>query len=166
MHRKAYEEAAATAKGQTVLDLGCNVGYGTAILASTAARAVGIDVSDQAIQEARSRFPAAEFQVVDGMRLPFADGSFDLLTSMQVIEHIVDYDNYLSEIRRVLRPGGTAFFATPNSRLRLESGDEALERHPLPRVHRRGVEGVAAPFLPDRPGPRSLRGGAVVPSGV
>lgn len=124
MHLKAYQEASEVAHGATVLDCGCNNGYGTAHLSRVAERVVGVDVSDRAIDEARSRHGGGnrEFRVVDGLTLPFADDSFDLAVSFQVIEHVGDYGPYLSEIRRVLRPSGTALFTTPNRLVRLDPG--------------------------------------------
>lgn len=124
IHLKAYEEAAQFVNESSyVLDLGCNTGYGTAVLAKSAREVIGVDVSVTALEEARRRFGSAEnlsFTEVDGRTLPFEDGHFDVVVSMQVIEHIGDYDRYLSEIRRVSRPGGTAIFSTPNANLRLD----------------------------------------------
>ncbi|NNF12641.1 MAG: class I SAM-dependent methyltransferase [Gemmatimonadetes bacterium] len=124
MHLKAYEVASELAHGATVLDCGCNNGYGTAHLSSVAKRVVGVDVSDRAIEEAQSRHGGEnrDFRVVDGLTLPFEDDSFDLSVSFQVIEHVGDYGPYLSEIRRVLTPAGIALFTTPNRLVRLDAG--------------------------------------------
>jgi SAM-dependent methyltransferase len=124
IHMRAYIEAARLAKGRAVLDLGCNCGYGTAVIGRESKSVVGIDVSDQAIAEAVSRHQSENvtFRVVDGKRLPFEDGTFDLVTSLQVIEHINDLGSYLSEVGRVLSGGGIAVFTTPNAVLRLDPG--------------------------------------------
>jgi SAM-dependent methyltransferase len=124
MHKRDYEEAARFTQGQFVLDLGCNNGYGSRILADTCRRVVAVDVSEAAVADAISRFGnfGIEFQTVDGDTLPFQDGMFDGVVSFQVIEHIEQPDRYLSEIVRVLRPGGQAIFTTPNREIRLESG--------------------------------------------
>ena len=124
MHLKAYEEIGRLARGKTVLDLGCNHGYGTKELSRSATAAAGVDVSARAIEEAQRRYAASgiDFRVFDGQRLPFDDRCFDLVASCQVIEHIVDVGAYLSEIHRVLRPGGVAVFTTPNAAIRLDAG--------------------------------------------
>jgi len=124
IHMKAYARAAEAAVGRDVLDVGCNNGYGTATVAETCRSIVGVDVSGEAIEAARTRFAGgpARFQRVEGGALPFADASFDLVTSFQVIEHVVDVEPYLAEICRVLRPGGTAIFTTPNREIRLDPG--------------------------------------------
>jgi SAM-dependent methyltransferase len=130
MHLRAYGEARAYATGRDVLDLGCNTGYGTLDFVDVARRVVGIDVSPRAIDLARARAGAenAEFRVVDGIQLPFPDASFDLVTSFQVLEHIADPVPFLAEIRRVLRPGGTALLTTPNAAIRLDPGMKPWNR--------------------------------------
>ncbi|MFQ5669204.1 MAG: class I SAM-dependent methyltransferase [Acidobacteriota bacterium] len=123
IHLKAYEEAAGM-PGQAVLDVGCNTGYGTRLLGRHRREIVGVDVSAEAVRQAR-QLPGTRrvaFQVMDGKELPFADGRFDLVVSFQVIEHVVDHASYLSEIRRVLAPHGRAVFTTPNAVLRLLPG--------------------------------------------
>ena len=124
IHLKAYTEAAPMASNQVVLDLGCNNGYGTRIIKDCCKEVIGVDISPRAIAEARRRFgtDGIEFRLVDGVRLPFADGRFDLVVSFQVIEHVGDYEVYLSEMKRVLTPGGKALLTTPNARIRLDPG--------------------------------------------
>lgn len=124
MHLRAYEEIGVLARDRTVLDLGCNHGYGTSILNRHAARTVGVDVSARAIETARQRHSAegVDFLPFDGTTLPFDDGRFDLIASCQVIEHVPDADRYLSEIRRVLAPQGLAALTTPNAAIRLDPG--------------------------------------------
>jgi SAM-dependent methyltransferase len=124
MHVKAYDEAAARCAGRDVLDVGCNTGYGTVRLVPVARSVTGVDVSPAAVAAARTREggEAATFEVIDGLGLPFPDDSFDLVTSFQVVEHVLDPVPYLQEIRRVLRPGGIAILTTPNAAIRLDPG--------------------------------------------
>ncbi len=124
MHRRDYEDAAGMAGGKKVLDLGCNNGYGTSIIAGKATEVVGLDVSPQATELARERYgaPSTEFITFDGLRIPFPDDSFGLVVSLQVIEHVMDAGAYLREIIRVLAPGGRVMFTTPNAVIRLDPG--------------------------------------------
>ncbi len=122
LHQKAYEEAEKLARGKTVLDLGCNHGYGTRTISRNAASVIGLDVSARAIETARRRYPDLDFRLFDGGALPFPDRQFDLVTSFQVIEHVAGVADYLAEIRRVLRPGGLVVFTTPNAAIRLDPG--------------------------------------------
>lgn len=123
IHRKAYEETARIVAGKRVLDLGCNVGYGTEVMLATAASAAGLDVSPRSVEAARTRLgKAVDIRLYNGLRSDFPDQSFDAVVSLQVIEHISDYNTYFSEILRLLRPGGVALLTTPNACLRLEPG--------------------------------------------
>jgi len=128
IHLKAYEEAAKMAKDKSVLDYGCNIGYGTKVIGTNCKEVIGVDVSPKAIEEARRRFGSngIEFRLSDGIRLPFKDNRFDLVVSFQVIEHIDDYDSYLTEIKRVLADTGKVLFTTPNARIRLDPGMKPL----------------------------------------
>lgn len=124
IHRVAYEQAAARAAGKDVLEIGCNNGYGTVIVAAQSRSTIGVDVSPAAIESAQrnNARPNIQYRTIDGLRLPFEDAQFDLVISFQVIEHISDVGRYLSEMRRVLRPGGIALLTTPNATIRLNPG--------------------------------------------
>lgn len=124
IHRKAYEEAAQIASEKRVLDWGCNDGYGMEILRKSSKEIAGIDVSVRAVNAARRRFAndPVQIELFDGTECPFATGSFEVVVSFQVIEHVTDPNCYLSEICRVLAPHGTAIFTTPNAEVRLEPG--------------------------------------------
>jgi len=122
IHQKAYHEASIYAKDKIVLDLGCNIGYGTNILSNHAKTIFGVDISSNAIQTAKETYQNSNinFKYFDGNTLPFEDNKFDLIVSFQVIEHIVDYNIYLNEMKRVLSPDGNVILTTPNSKLRLK----------------------------------------------
>ena len=124
MHLRAYDEAVTHAAGRDVLDVGCNTGYGTLRFVPVAKRVVGVDVSPRAIDAARERAPGGrpEFVLTGGFDLPFPDGSFDLVTSFQVLEHVPDPIAFLRELARVTGPGGTVILATPNAATRLDPG--------------------------------------------
>ena len=161
MHLRAYDEAVAYAPGRDVLDVGCNTGYGTVRFVPVARSVTGTDVSPKAIEAARMRAVDGQprFVLTDGGVLPFDDGSFDLVTNFQVLEHVPDAISYLEGLRRVTRPGGTIVLATPNAATRLDPGmapwnrfhlreytagelRELLERV-FPRVRIRGMFGTA-----------------------
>ena len=118
--------------GDRVLDLGCGDGSFTAELAPAVTSVVGAEVAEAAVRRARARHPSLEFQLVplDG-ELPFADGSLDLVWSTEVIEHVADTARWLSEVRRVLAPGGRLLLTTPShGRARLALG--GIERYSQP----------------------------------
>ncbi|AZS76404.1 SAM-dependent methyltransferase [Streptomyces lydicus] len=104
------------APAATVLDIGCGDGSAAATAAQVLAghRLVGVDWSQDALRRARTRLPCAvRGELTDG-GLPFASGSADAVLFSEVIEHLVDPDAALDELRRVLRPGGHLMLSTPN----------------------------------------------------
>jgi len=115
-HMARYAFAARLAQGKRVLDAGCGAGYGTAALAAKASSVVGVDVAEDAIAFARANYalPNLLFAQASCDALPYPDGSFDLVVSFEVIEHLKDYRGFLREARRVLAPGGQFIVSTPN----------------------------------------------------
>lgn len=91
-----------------VLDVGCGRGeLLDRIRTSYNALCYGVDVSPKSLEEATNRSdPDLNLARSDGRQLPFADGSFDLITSLDVLEHIDSADKALREMTRVVRPGG------------------------------------------------------------
>jgi SAM-dependent methyltransferase len=104
------------APGARWLDLGCAYGYLVAEARAGGFRAVGVDVSAYALAKVAGSAPAAAGCVARGVleRLPFPDGSFDVVSAFDVLEHVVDPDAALREIHRLLRPGGVLVGATPD----------------------------------------------------
>ena len=97
------------------LDLGCGDGVLTSIL--RADRVTAADVSAVALARARERMPGAEFaELAPDAPLPFGDSAFELVLCAETIEHVRDVQLLLSEIRRVLVPGGRLALTTPAHR--------------------------------------------------
>lgn len=108
--------------GDQVLEVGCGCGYLSLELARSGRQVTGVDVSSVAIEQAQrhaERFPSAgapDFVCVSGLELPFPFNSFDLVFSVEVLEHLheADVPRYLAGAFRVLRPGGRFWVKTPN----------------------------------------------------
>jgi len=99
---------------ERALDLGCGDGRLAAEL--DAGELAAADVSPVALERTRRRLPDARIvELEPDAALPFGDGSFDLVLCAETIEHVRDVQLLLSEIRRVLRPGGTLALTTPAS---------------------------------------------------
>ena len=95
------------------LDIGCSVGATVKAASDLGWQASGVDISETAIKLCRQK--GLHCQVVEGIELPFADNTFDLVTHWHVIEHVEDIKSALTEWRRVLKSGGIMMFETPNS---------------------------------------------------
>ncbi len=105
-------------RGKDVLDLGCAGGFMAEALAERGARVTGIDPAAAAIDAARAHARAEghdiTYDVGVGEALPYADGAFDAVVSVDVLEHVSDLDRVIAEVSRVLRPGGLFLFDTIN----------------------------------------------------
>jgi len=105
---------AAVRPADHVLDVGCGEGLLAAALEDAGALVVGIDVAEEPLRRARTRHPSLDLRVVDGEGpWPLHDAAFDVVWAGEVIEHVADTATWLSEVRRVLRPGGTLLLSTP-----------------------------------------------------
>ena len=97
-----------------VLDLGCGEGRFAAELARAGAAAVGVDVSHEALRRARARYPELDLRAIPSSgSWPLDDAGFDIAWAGETIEHVADTAGWLSEVRRVLRAGGTLLLSTP-----------------------------------------------------
>jgi SAM-dependent methyltransferase len=118
-HRAEYRLCATLLGPGRVLDVGCGVGHSYEELAPR--ESVGVDVAAGALAGQQR-----ETRVADMRQLPFADGAFAAVVSIQSIEHVPDPERALAEVRRVLAPGGRAIFVTPN-RLTFGRPDEIID---------------------------------------
>jgi SAM-dependent methyltransferase len=114
-HLARYWWAGDLVAGRTVLDAGCGVGYGAAMLAAAgAAEVVGVDVAADAIAAAAAANPGIDFTVGDIHALPFDDGRFDVVVCFEVIEHVDGQDEAIAELSRVLGDDGVLAMSSPN----------------------------------------------------
>lgn len=116
-HYGRYRFAAGFVHGGRVVDVACGEGYGSDLLsAAGAAQVVGVDRDEAAIRAAVARYrrPGLAFRVADAAATGEADGSADLVVSFETIEHVADAAAFVTEIARILRPGGLCVVSTPN----------------------------------------------------
>jgi 2-polyprenyl-3-methyl-5-hydroxy-6-metoxy-1,4-benzoquinol methylase len=100
--------------GMRVLDVGCGEGRFATELVGAGARVTGLEVAEEPLRRARARHPELELALVEQSgRWPLPDASFDLVWAGEVIEHVGDTAAWLSELRRVLRSGGSLLISTP-----------------------------------------------------
>lgn len=123
MHER-HRFAAAYVAGREVLDAACGTGWGWADLGQPR-KITGIDLSVQALLEGRRLGFARRTAAAEMERLPFRSGSFDAVTCLEAIEHIPASAaaEFLTECRRVLRPGGVLVLSTPLRKSGRHSGN-------------------------------------------
>jgi SAM-dependent methyltransferase len=100
---------------ERVLDYGCGQGRYLDVVRERFpnARLSGSDVSEVALEHARRRRPWAEYVAMEDERVPLPDGAFDLVVSVEVLEHVADVERATSELGRLLAPGGRLVLTTP-----------------------------------------------------
>ena len=124
-HISRYRFAAQFAGGKRILDVGCGAGYGTALLAESAADALGFDLAEDAVRYASAHYGNVRFRVASADRFPLPTDSRDLITAFEVIEHLEDWRTLLTESHRVLADDGLFFVSTPNKSYYTEARAEA-----------------------------------------
>jgi 2-polyprenyl-6-hydroxyphenyl methylase/3-demethylubiquinone-9 3-methyltransferase len=121
--------------GRTALDVGCGAGLLAEPLARLGAKVTGVDASPEVIAVAREHAAAV------GLTIDYAaddvhqlDGQFDLVTSLEVIEHVAEPGAFLKTLAKRLAPGGLLILSTPNatgwSKLMMITLGEGLGRIP------------------------------------
>jgi len=102
-----------------VLDLGCGEGTFTFHLnkLDKIKKITGTDISQIAISQAKKKYPGVEFITVAATTLPFPKESFDFIAMVELVEHILDIKQMLTEVNRVLKPGGYILVTTTDFNL-------------------------------------------------
>jgi 2-polyprenyl-3-methyl-5-hydroxy-6-metoxy-1,4-benzoquinol methylase len=100
-------------RGKKLLDAGCGTGWLSKRACERGATVTSLDVGAKLLAQVAKKCDS-ERVVGDILRLPFADGTFDVVVSSEVIEHTVEPRRAVSELARVLRPGGVLVITVPN----------------------------------------------------
>lgn len=103
------------AAGERALDAGCGEGWFASELIRAGVSVVALDIAEEPLRRARARVPGLDARLIDpDGTWPFADASFDAVWAGETLEHIADTAGWLSQARRVLRPGGRLLLSTPS----------------------------------------------------
>lgn len=117
-HIQRYLAISRHAAGKTVLDAACGEGYGSDLLAHTAASVTGLDVSEEAVSHARRTYSRNNltFLAASIGSIPLPDQSVDLIVSFETIEHVPEaiQFGFLAEAARILKADGQLVISTPN----------------------------------------------------
>lgn len=125
--------------GERLLDVGCGNGAQTVRFLPFFKKVIGIDVVPEhidAFQRILNEQSTNHGQALlyDGHRIPFPDASFDVVVSIETLEHVQDEQRILGEIRRVLKPEGTLIVSVPNKWWPFETHGATLPILPWHRV--------------------------------
>jgi SAM-dependent methyltransferase len=112
-HLVVYEWIAARVGGLDVIDMACGEGYGSDVLARSAASVVGVDANPEAHDHARQRYRRPNLRFARELVETFSAPA-DAVVFLQTIEHVQDPDAVLEHFRSLLGQDGLAFVTTPN----------------------------------------------------
>lgn len=147
LHRYAFAQS--LVRGLSVLDAACGEGYGSAILAETAAAVTGVDISAESVEHARNRYaaPNLRYEAADCTELPFEDGTFDCVVSYETLEHLEAQDCLLNEFRRVMKPHGFLLISSPDKAVYT---DQQQNRNPwhVRELYRPELEALLGAYFP------------------
>ena len=109
-----------------VLDAACGTGFGSMLLAQKAKKVVAIDIDEPSIKRARASFSKdnLNFLEADVKKTTFPDDYFDVIVSIETIEHLTEADQalFLQELKRVLKKEGVLIISTPDKEVALAQG--------------------------------------------
>lgn len=119
LHLERYNFASKFVKGKAVLDVACGVGYGSQILLDAGAeRVFGVDINENAVEYAKTHY-TPEFKTMDATKMDFPDESFDVVVSFSTIEHLINWLDFLKEVKRVLKKDGLLMISISNKKFSL-----------------------------------------------
>jgi SAM-dependent methyltransferase len=150
-HWHRYAFVAEAVRGKRVLDAACGEGFGSFLLAQSAAHVMGVDISSDAIAHASGRYSRPNLEFVPGSvtRLPLPDASVDVVVSFETIEHLTAQSDMLAEFRRVLVRDGVLVISSPNRPVYNEAG--AVENHfHVAELDRAELKSLLAPAFPEQ----------------
>ena len=114
-HLHRYALAAEFVENKIVADVACGEGYGSNILSQKAKMVIGVDISNEAVVHANTKYSSSKLKYLKGSvdQLPLESSSIDVFVSFETIEHITVQEQMLSEITRVLKREGMLIISSP-----------------------------------------------------
>lgn len=116
--QKAYDIIDKIDENAIIVDLGCDGGNFTQKMLDLG-EVIGLDISSSFIRAGKNRVKKGHFILSDVHSLPLRDGSFNLVTCLEVLEHLPTPERVIAESWRILRQGGKLFISTPDEGKRL-----------------------------------------------
>src|SRR5215212_4621378 len=133
--------------GKRVLEVSCGAGGGGSYIMRTfrPTSYTGLDLNPASIDFCRSRheIPGLDFVQGDAEDLPFADQSFDAVINVEASHQYPHFESFLSEVARVLRPGGHFLYADSRRQRAIAAWEAALADAPMRRITERVIDAEA-----------------------
>lgn len=150
LHFATYKFAEKFVADKKVLDIGCGTGYGSNHLAQWALEVVGGDISFEAIEYAKKHYEKEnlKFQIMDCTASKLPNNSFDVVCALELLEHVRDYERFLKEVHRILKPDGLAIISTPNKKI-FSSSEIPLNPHHFKEFYLEELESLLVSFFSD-----------------
>ncbi len=118
-HLHRYCFASSLVSGKRVLDIASGEGYGSSILSNKAASVMGMDIDPIVVEHAQAKYGSASLAYCAGslLDIPVKNNSpFDVAVCFEAIEHVVDHQRFLAEVKRILNKDGLFVLSTPNKK--------------------------------------------------
>ncbi len=117
-HLHRYALVRDIVKEKVVLDIASGEGYGSNLLAKTAREVFGVDICAETINNAKSTYSADNLKFVQGdaANIPFQPNTFDVIICFETIEHVINQDAVMRELKRVLKNDGVLVISTPEKK--------------------------------------------------
>jgi GT2 family glycosyltransferase/SAM-dependent methyltransferase/glycosyltransferase involved in cell wall biosynthesis len=144
-HKQRYQSILKLVEGKSVLDIASGEGYGSSMLASVASQVSGVDINPELVDHATKKYGKENTRFFHGSAtsIPLEANTVDVVVSFETLEHISEQAQrqFILEVKRVLKPGGTFFVSTPNKKNYTERYDHHNEFHvhELSRVEFEGL---------------------------
>lgn len=128
-HLHRYYLAKEVVQGKIVLDIASGEGYGSYILSKIANKVIGVDISEEAVTHAKNKYVSdnLDFLVGSCAAIPLPDNSVDVIVSFETIEHHIEHEKMMEEIKRILKIDGCLIISSPD---KLEYSDKPNYSNP------------------------------------
>ena len=115
-HLHRYAIATEFAGNKNILDIACGEGYGCNLLSQYASHVTGVEIDKITIEKARIKYRSPNISFLQGSieNIPCNSSGFDVVICFETLEHTVDHEKALNEIKRVLKPEGVLVISTPD----------------------------------------------------
>jgi|GEM_PF-3872597 len=147
--------SAALPAGAQVYDIASGTGYGSHMLAQSGFMVTGVDIAAEAVAWAEQTFGPSRKQglqlhylISDVSTIPLEAESANGIVAFEILEHVTDPNGLLSEIHRLLAPGGVALISTPNPDAHQIAGENEFHHHEYTEAEFRTLLAAAFPGWP------------------